>query len=222
MARLEAAARPIRSGGTGAAAAKVGLGTICNRRFAAGILLWQQQSSQEGRRTSRDGLRGQAVRRGGRWKEAGFSVPRGAVGGGRQCSVPTPLNPVSRSDVITWCWVLLSCAWDTAGASSMRSSTAAAHCWAAHAIGRGGGGDCGQGASKSNCDKVRKIAGKLRCRNQTSRSLKGQHLCTGDTQGTHTHASQAKSNCGKMGKIVGKLRKMPDLNPPPPLHWADS
>ena len=47
--------------------------------------------------------------------------------------------------------------------------------------GRGGGGDGGQGASNP-------IAVQLRCRHQTSRSLKEHHSCTGDTQGTNERA----------------------------------
>ena len=61
----------------------------------------------------------------------------------------------------------------------------------------GGGGGLRSGSVKSNSEKLRKIAGNLRCRNQTSRSLKGQRFCTGDTQGTNKHARWTRKNCGK-------------------------
>ena len=84
------------------------------------------------------------------------------------------------------------------------------------------------GGVKSNCEKLRKIAGKLRCRNQTSRSLKEQHLCTGDTQGTNkqprwTNKKQLRKNCGKLREIGGKWEIVqncekcgPQLTSPPP------
>ena len=43
------------------------------------------------------------------------------------------------------------------------------------------------GSVKSNCDKLREIAGTLRCRNQIWRSLEERHFCTGETQGTKNH-----------------------------------
>ena len=50
-------------------------------------------------------------------------------------------------------------------------------------------GNCGK--LQENCGKIAgncgKIADKLRCCTQTSRSLKEQHHCTGDTPGTQTH-----------------------------------
>ena len=82
---------------------------------------------------------------------------------------------------------------------------------------QGGGGDCGQGASNPIAKISGKIAGKLRCCNQTSRSLTEQHVCTGDTQGTKKHArgtsnKQLQKNCGKLPEIA-KSRKIADLNP---------
>ena len=88
-----------------------------------------------------------------------------------------------------------------------------------------GGGGCRQGVSNpiaKNCRILREIAGnggktaeKLRCRNQTSRSLEEQHLCTGDTQGTNgTRGGQAKRNCGTLRNSEKKLRVIADLNPP--------
>ena len=93
--------------------------------------------------------------------------------------------------------------------------------------GRGGGG---QMAVRGHQIQLRKLAGnygeiaqKLRCRHQTSRSLKEQHLCTGDTQGTNTHATsirkkQLQKNCGKLIRIA-KLRNIArncGPRPPPP------
>ena len=67
---------------------------------------------------------------------------------------------------------------------------------------------------RENCAKLHKIAGKLRCQNQTSRSFKEQHFFTGDIQGTNKHVrwtskKKSRKNCGNLRKI--------DLNPPPPL-----
>ena len=78
------------------------------------------------------------------------------------------------------------------------------------------------GSVKANCAKIAgklqencgKAAETLRCRTQTPRSLKEQHVCTGDTQGTNTHARG--SNCGEIAENSGKLRKIADLIPPPP------
>ena len=75
--------------------------------------------------------------------------------------------------------------------------------------------ECGQGASnpiEKNCGKLRENGGKSRCRNQTFRSLREQHVCTGETQGTNKHArstseKQLQKNCEKMRKIA-KLRKI--------------
>ena len=61
----------------------------------------------------------------------------------------------------------------------------------------------------------------MRCRNQTPRSLKEQHLCTGDTQGTNTHVrgaseKQWRENCGKKREKLRnceELQKNADLNP---------
>ena len=71
------------------------------------------------------------------------------------------------------------------------------------------GGDCGQEASNPNA----KNCGKLRCRNQTSQSLKQQQFCTGDTQGTNNHARwtskrQLQKNCRTLRKLQNceKLR----------------
>ena len=47
---------------------------------------------------------------------------------------------------------------------------------------RGGGGDCGQGASIQIAKTCRNIGGKLQCSNRTSRSLKEQHLRTGGSE----------------------------------------
>ena len=91
--------------------------------------------------------------------------------------------------------------------------------------GRGGGGGLRSGSVKSTCEKLREIAGKLRCRNQTSRSLNGQHFCTGDTQGTDKGA-QWTSRCGRSAKNCencGNLRNCEKVqkncgpqSPPPP------
>ena len=87
----------------------------------------------------------------------------------------------------------------------------------------GNGGTIAKNCGKwrNNCEKLqemaeqlRKIAGKLRCRNQTSRSLKEQHSSTGDTRGANTHVRgtgkrQWRMVCGKLRKIAenwGKLR----------------
>ena len=72
---------------------------------------------------------------------------------------------------------------------------------------QGGGGGLRSGSVKSDCGKWQEIAGKSRCRTQTSRSLKEQHLCNGDTQGTHKQraiAGKLRENCGE---IAGKLRE---------------
>ena len=78
--------------------------------------------------------------------------------------------------------------------------------------GRGRGGDCGQGASNPIAKNCGQIAGKLRYRNQTSRSLKEQLICAGDTQGTCTHTRWTRRK--QLRKNSGKLRKIADLNPP--------
>ena len=74
-----------------------------------------------------------------------------------------------------------------------------------------------------NCSKLWEIVGKLRCRNQTSRSFNEQHFYTMHTQGTNKHArgtskKQLQKNCGKWRKVA-KLRKsakIAGLNPAPP------
>ena len=58
-----------------------------------------------------------------------------------------------------------------------------------------------------------KIAGKLRCPNQTSRSLKKQHFCTGETQGTNKHAMGTSTK--QLRKNCRKLRKNCRHKPPP-------
>ena len=66
--------------------------------------------------------------------------------------------------------------------------------------------------------KLPKICGKLRCRNQTSRSLNEQHFGTGDTQGTHKHAKRTgkrRENCGKLQKIS---RNCGPQSPPDKFH----
>ena len=77
------------------------------------------------------------------------------------------------------------------------------------------------GSVKPNCEKLRKIGGgktgKWRCRNQPSRSLKEQHFCTGDTQGTNEHArgisqKQLRENCGNCGPRFPLTTNHCDLN----------
>ena len=86
-----------------------------------------------------------------------------------------------------------------------------------------GGGDLIQGASDpmaeiaGNCGKLR---GKLQCRNQTSRSLKEQHLCTGDTQGSNKRASWTgkkaiAEKCGQLPKIAGNCEIAKHCGPQP-------
>ena len=56
---------------------------------------------------------------------------------------------------------------------------------------------------KSKCERLRAFAGNLRgCGNQTSRSLKEQHFCTG----TNKHARGTR-NCGKLRETPKKSRK---------------
>ena len=54
--------------------------------------------------------------------------------------------------------------------------------WRLCAMNAGGGGGLWSGSVKSNCEELRDIcgtmAGKWRCRDQTSRSLKEQQFCT--------------------------------------------
>ena len=50
--------------------------------------------------------------------------------------------------------------------------------------------------------QLQKTVGKLRCRTQTSRSLKEQHLCTGDTR----HQQARKMD--KQQAVAGKLREI--------------
>ena len=70
-----------------------------------------------------------------------------------------------------------------------------------------------------NCGK---IAGKLQFWDQTPRSLKEQHLCTGDTQGTNKNArGTRKKQWRKIAGNCGKVRKTADLSPPPPRSWMD-
>ena len=71
----------------------------------------------------------------------------------------------------------------------------------------GGGGHCGQGASNP-------IAEKLRCRNQTSQSLKEQHFGTGDTQGNSKHARWTSKK--QLRKIAKNRENLRTLTPPPP------
>ena len=96
----------------------------------------------------------------------------------------------------------------------------------------GGGGGLKSGIIKSNCEKLREIVGNLRCPNQTPRSLKVQHFCTGDTQGTNKHtkwtskqqiAAKLRENCGKIAKNCEKWRnceKLRGLNPPYRDVWC--
>ena len=68
-----------------------------------------------------------------------------------------------------------------------------------------------------HCGKIavelQKIAGKRRCRNQTSRSLKEQHFCTGDTQGTNEPARwTSEKQLRKIAKNCQELRTSAPLN----------
>ena len=80
---------------------------------------------------------------------------------------------------------------------------------------------CGKFAG--NCKKK-----KLRCRHQTSRSLTGQHSCTGDTWGTNTHARgtgtkqspKTAKNC-EIAKNCGTLRNSVQAPQPPPGTSSD-
>ena len=76
--------------------------------------------------------------------------------------------------------------------------------------GEGGAGDCGQGAS----NPIAKNCRKWRCRNRTSRSLKEQHLCTGDTQDTKEHARGTSKT--QLPKYCGKLREIAKFCGPQP------
>ena len=87
-------------------------------------------------------------------------------------------------------------------------------CWAVTVV--TGGVGVSSPSVKTNREEMRekcgKIAVKLRCFHQTSRSLKKQHFCTGDTQGTNRHAmgtsrKQLRKNCEKLR-----------TSPPPPLR----
>ena len=86
---------------------------------------------------------------------------------------------------------------------------------------RGGGKRSGSVKFKmKNCAKIEE---RLRCRDQTSRSLKEQHFCTGDTQGTNTHARWATKK--QLRKIAKKnCEKLRTSTPPigglksPPTH----
>ena len=81
----------------------------------------------------------------------------------------------------------------------------------------GGGGDAA-GSVKSNCKKMREIAGKLRCRNETYRSLKEHHFCTGVTRGTNKHAQgTTKGNCRKIAEIPESCENLRALTPAPLL-----
>ena len=90
--------------------------------------------------------------------------------------------------------------------------------------GGGGGGGLAQGEGEGGggCEiqlrRLWKIAGKLRCRNPTPRSLKEQHLCTRDTQGTNTHARGTRKR--QWRKNCTKLRKFPRPLHPQPNGWA--
>ena len=69
--------------------------------------------------------------------------------------------------------------------------------------------------------KLRKSCGKLRCHNQTPRSLKEQHLGTGDTQGTHTHArgtsqKELRENRGTIAGNCEIAKRLRASAPPPP------
>ena len=65
-----------------------------------------------------------------------------------------------------------------------------------------------RGEIEGKYGKLREIAEKLRCRTRTSRSLKGQHLCAGDTQDTHAGGEQQlRKRCGKLGKPATIFQK---------------
>ena len=82
-----------------------------------------------------------------------------------------------------------------------------------------GEGGLRSGSVKSNGEKLGKIAGKLRRRNQTPRSLKEQHLCTGDTQGTNKYAGGTgkKQLRRHIAENYEELRT--SIPPPPPARW---
>ena len=87
--------------------------------------------------------------------------------------------------------------------------------------GRAGGGGLRSGSAKSYCQKLREIAGKkLRCRNQTSRSLNEQHLCTGDTRGTNTHARGTGKK--QLWKIAGDCEIAKNCAPNAPCFPSDN
>ena len=73
-----------------------------------------------------------------------------------------------------------------------------------------------------NCGKLRENAGggdagKERCRNQTPRSLEEQRVCTGDTQGTNTHArgTREKQLRKSRRKLWGIAKNYGPQSPPP-------
>ena len=91
--------------------------------------------------------------------------------------------------------------------------------------GRGGGGFAVRERQiqlrklRENC---RTIAGKLWCRNQTSRSLGKQHFHTAGTQGTNKHAAwtnkkQLQESCGKLRKCAKNCKNC-GPRPRPPLY----
>ena len=81
-----------------------------------------------------------------------------------------------------------------------------------------GGEGCGQGVSHSIAKDRGTIAGKSRWRNQTSRSLKEQHLCTRDTEAARwTSKTHCRKNCGTLREIAGNCGKLRTSPPPPGL-----
>ena len=75
-----------------------------------------------------------------------------------------------------------------------------------------GRGDLRSGGVKSNCGKIAENCGELRCRYQTSRSLKEHHLCTGDRDRqrapTRTRGGRAKGNYGKIAKKLQEIARI--------------
>ena len=78
----------------------------------------------------------------------------------------------------------------------------------------GGGRDCGQGASNPIATNWRKIAGNLRCRNQTSRSLEAATLLHRGYTGHQRARAEQKSNGGKIAKNC-EIARIAVLTPRP-------
>ena len=79
-----------------------------------------------------------------------------------------------------------------------------------------GWGDCDQRGTKPNAKKCQK---KLRCRNQTSQSLKEQHFCTGDSECFSVCSNKKlRKRCRKLRKIAKNCE--PQCPPPPPAQYC--